>query len=62
MEQAPPKLVQLSVADLVGSEDAQSGRWELTTVTGHRLRVLAPVTGAELDLLLGALVRDAGRR
>ncbi len=62
MEQAPPKLVQLSVADLVGSEDAQSGRWELTTVTGHRLRVLAPVTGAELDLMLGALVRDAGRR
>lgn len=59
---APPKLVQLSVADLVGSSDTGNGRWELTTIAGHRLRVLAPVTGAELEQLLGALVRDPGRR
>lgn len=61
-EKAPPKLVQLSVADLVRSGDTETGRWELTTVTGHRLRVLAPVTGAELEQLLGVLVRDPGRR
>jgi hypothetical protein len=59
---APPKLVQLSVADLVGSSDTGNGRWELTTIAGHRLRVLAPVAGAELEQLLGALVRDPGRR
>ena len=58
----PPKLVQLSVADLVGSGDTSPGRWELTTVTGHRLRVLAPVAGAELEQLLALLVRDPGRR
>ena len=57
-----PKLVQLSVADLVGSSDTGNGRWELTTTAGHRLRVLAPMAGAELELLLGALVRDPGRR
>lgn len=57
-----PKLVQLSIAELVGSGDTGSGRWELTTLAGHRLRVLAPVAGAELDQLLGALVRDPGRR
>lgn len=59
---ALPKLVQLSVADLVGSGDTETGRWELTTITGHRLRVLAPVAGAELELLLKALVRGPGRR
>jgi hypothetical protein len=59
---AAPKLVQLSVADLVGSGDRETGRWELTTIDGHRLRMLAPVTGAELELLLGALVRGPGRR
>lgn len=59
---APPKLVQLSVAELVGSSDTGNGRWELTTITGHRLRVLTPVASAELELLLGALVRDPGRR
>jgi hypothetical protein len=61
-ESAPPKLVQLSVADLVGSGDTGNGRWELTTTAGHRLRVLGPVAGTELDQLLGALVRDPGRR
>ncbi len=59
---APPKLVQLSVADLVGSSDTGNGRWELTTIAGHRLRVLAPLAGAELELLLGALVPGPGRR
>jgi hypothetical protein len=57
-----PKLVQLSVADLVGSGDTETGRWELTTIDGHRLRMLAPVASAELELLLGALVRGRGRR
>jgi hypothetical protein len=59
---ATPKLVQVSVADLVGSGDTETGRWELTTIDGHRLRMLAPVTGAELELLVGALVRGRGRR
>lgn len=62
LDAAPPKLVQLSVADLVGSSDTGSGRWELTTMAGHRLRVLAPVASAELELLLGALVPGPGRR
>ena len=60
-EAGAPKLVQVSVADLMGSGDTP-GRWELTTVAGHRLRVLAPVAGAELEQLLGALVRGPGRR
>jgi hypothetical protein len=60
-EEAAPKLVQLSVADLVGSGDTETGRWELTTIAGHRLRVLAPVAGAELELLLRALVPGRGR-
>lgn len=59
---AQPKLVQLSVADLVGSSDTGNGRWELTTIAGHRLRVLAPLGGAELELLLAALVPGPGRR
>jgi hypothetical protein len=58
---AAPKLVQVSVADLMGAGDT-SGRWELTTIEGHRLRVLAPVAGAELKALLEALVRGRGRR
>src|SRR5688572_27724357 len=59
---ASPKLVQLSVADLVGSGDSGAARWELTTVGGHRLRMLAAVDGAELEMLLGALVPGHGRR
>jgi hypothetical protein len=59
---ATPKLVQLSVADLVGSGDRETGRWELTTIAGHRLRILAPVTSAELELLLATLVHGHGRR
>jgi hypothetical protein len=59
---APPKLVQLSVADLLGSGDGQTDRWELTTTDGHRLRVLAPVAEAELKLLLETLARGRGRR
>ena len=61
-DSATPKLVQVSVADLVGSGDTETGRWELTTTDGHRLRMLAQVTGAELELLVGALVRGRGRR
>jgi hypothetical protein len=57
-----PKLVQLSVADLVGSGDTDQGRWELTTIAGHKLRALGPVPGGELGLLLGALVGGRGRR
>lgn len=62
IDAARPKLVQLSVADLVGSSDTGTGRWELTTIAGHRLRVLAPVASAELEQLLEALIRDPGRR
>jgi hypothetical protein len=61
-DSATPKLVQVSVADLVGSGDTETGRWELTTIDGHRLRMLAPVAGAELELLLRALVHGRGRR
>jgi len=61
-EVAAPRLVQVSVADLVGTGDTETGRWELTTIEGHRLRVLAPVAGAELEVLLRALVRGRGRR
>jgi len=61
-EVATPKLVQVSVADWMGTGDTEAGRWELTTIEGHRLRVLAPVAGAELDTLLRALVRGRGRR
>jgi hypothetical protein len=56
------KLVQLSVADLVGPGDTDCTRWELTTVCGHRLRVQAPLAGAELAQLLGILVPGRGRR
>jgi hypothetical protein len=59
---AAPRLVQVSVADLMGTSDISTGRWELTTIEGHRLRVLAPVAGAELEVLLRALVRGRGRR
>jgi hypothetical protein len=59
---AAPRLVQVSVADLMGTGDTSTGRWELTTIEGHRLRVLAPVAGAELEVLLRALVRGRGRR
>jgi hypothetical protein len=61
-EPAAPRLVQVSVADLMGTDDTSTGRWELTTIEGHRLRVLAPVAGAELEVLLMALVRGRGRR
>jgi hypothetical protein len=61
-EAAAPKLVQVSVADLMGTGDTSTGRWELTTIEGHRLRVLTPVAGAELEVLLGALVHGRGRR
>ena len=61
-EPAAPRLVQVSVADLMGTGDTSTGRWELTTIEGHRLRVLAPVAGAELEVLLRALVRGRGRR
>jgi hypothetical protein len=61
-EAGTPKLVQVSVADLMGTGDTETGRWELTTIEGHRLRVLAPVAGAELEMLLRALVRGRGRR
>lgn len=61
-EAAAPRLVQVSVADLMGTGDTSTGRWELTTIEGHRLRVLAPVGGAELEVLLRALVRGRGRR
>jgi hypothetical protein len=37
---ATPKLVQVSVADLVGAGDTETGRWELTTIDGHLLRML----------------------
>jgi hypothetical protein len=57
-----PKLVQLSVADLVGPGDTDATRWELTTVLGHRLRVQAPLAGTELAQLLGTLVPGRGRR
>jgi hypothetical protein len=46
---ATPRLVQVSVADLMGTGDTSTGRWELTTIQGHRLRVLAPVADAELE-------------
>lgn len=59
---ATPRLVQVSVADLLGSGDAETGRWELTTPDGHRLRMLSPASGGELELLLGVLVRGHGRR
>ena len=59
---ATPKLVQLSVADLVGSGETDAARWELTTVSGHRLRVQAPLAVAELAQLLGTLVLGRGRR
>jgi transposase-like protein len=59
---AAPRLVQVSVADLMGAGDTSTGRWELTTIEGHRLRVQAPVAGAELEVLLRALVRGRGRR
>jgi hypothetical protein len=61
-EAAAPRLVQVSVADLMGTGDTSTGRWELTTIEGHRLRVLAPVAGAELEVLLRTLVRGHGRR
>jgi hypothetical protein len=61
-DSAAPKLVQVSVADLVGSGDTETGRWELTTIDGHRLRMLAPVAGAELETLLRALVHGRGRK
>ena len=61
-EAAAPRLVQVSVADLVGTGDTETGRWELTTIEGHRLRVLAPVGGVELETLLRTLVRGRGRR
>ena len=61
-EAAAPRLVQVSVADLMGTGDTETGRWELTTVEGHRLRVLAPVGGTELETLLRALIRSRGRR
>lgn len=53
-EAAAPRLVQVSVADLMGTGDTSTGRWELTTIEGHRLRVLAPVAGAELEVLLSS--------
>ena len=61
-EAVTPKLVQVSVADWAGSADTSTDRWELTTIEGHRLRVLAPVSGAELEVLLRTLVRGRGRR
>lgn len=61
-EAAGPRLVQVSVADLMETGDTSTGRWELTTIEGHRLRVLAPVAGAELEVLLRTLVRAHGRR
>ena len=61
-EAGAPRLVQVSVADLMGTGDTSTGRWELTTIEGHRLRVLTPMAGAELDVLLGALVHGRGRR
>jgi hypothetical protein len=61
-EAGPPHLVQVSVADLMGTGDTSTSRWELTTIQGHRLRVLVPVAGAELEVLLGALVPGRGRR
>ena len=61
-EAGPPKLVQVSIADLMGAGDTSTGRWELTTIEGHRLRVLAPVAGTELEVLLRALVPGRGRR
>lgn len=61
-EVAAPRLVQVSVADLVGTGDTETGRWELTTIEGHRLRMLAPVADAELETLLRALVPGRGRR
>jgi len=61
-EAAAPRLVQVSVADLMGTGDTSTGRWELTTIEGHRLRVLAPVAGGELEALLRVLVRGRGRR
>jgi len=61
-EPAAPRLVQVSVADLMGTGDTSTGRWELTTIEGHRLRVLTPVADAELEVLLGALVHGRGRR
>lgn len=59
---AAPRLVEVSVADLMGTGDTSTGRWELTTIEGHCLRVQAPVAGAELEVLLRALVRGPGRR
>ena len=61
-ETAAPRLVQVSVADFMGTGDTSTGRWELTTIEGHRLRVLTPLAGAELEALLGALVHGRGRR
>lgn len=61
-EPAAPRLVQVSVADLMGTGDTETGRWELTTIEGHRLRVMAPVGVAELETVLRALVRGRGRR
>jgi hypothetical protein len=61
-EAGAPRLVQVSVADLMGTGDTSTGRWELTTIEGHRLRVLTPMASAELDVLLGALVHGRGRR
>jgi transposase-like protein len=61
-DSATPRLVQVSVADLVGSGDTETGRWELTTIDGHRLRMLAPVGGVELETLLRTLVLGRGQR
>jgi hypothetical protein len=57
---AMPKLVELSVADLIGPGETSVGRWELTTIQGHTLRALAAIPNAELTLLLAALVRGTG--